>query len=185
MIAEHTADVSLHAIARHAGLTAPLVKYHFGSKEGLLLALARRDTARSIEQLQDLVDMDVDPERKLKIHISGIIRTYARYPYLNGLLSILLRGATAGEARDGIRTTFVQPLMDAQRAILEQGAATGRLRSIDPGYAYATIVGACQFFFVNDSSRARLEGAAEREVEVKAYADALSDMIINGLKAGR
>ena len=183
MIAQHTADVSLHAIARHAGLTAPLVKYHFGSKEGLLLALARRDTARSIEQLRALVDMDVDPERKLRIHISGIIRTYARYPYLNGLLSILLRGASSGEARDGIRTTFVQPLMDAQRAILEQGVAAGRLRPVDAGYAYAAIVGACQFFFVNDSSRARLEDAAERETEVRAYADALSEIIVSGLKA--
>src|SRR5687768_15549577 len=83
MTEAESVHIPLSAIARKAGVTAPLVTYHFGTKEGLLLALARRDTERALEQLQQLLAMDVPADEMLRIHISGIIRTYARRPYLN------------------------------------------------------------------------------------------------------
>ena len=45
MIETGSSDVSLHALARRAGVTAPLVKYYFGGKEGLLTALVDRALA--------------------------------------------------------------------------------------------------------------------------------------------
>lgn len=180
MIEEGTADVSLHAIARKAGLTAPLVTYHFGSKEGLLLALARRDTNRSLEQLQELVAMTVPPEKKLRIHISGIIRNYAKRPYLNGLLNLLLRDETSETARI-IKETFVAPLALAQRTIIEEGIAAGRFRRIDSAMAYFVIIGACQYFFSNRITvRHILEGEAD-EAAVERYAQEVVDVVLNGL----
>ena len=74
MTETETAAISLHAIARKAGVTAPLATYYFKTKEGLLLSLARRDTERSLQQLQHLLELDLPAEELLRIHISAIIR---------------------------------------------------------------------------------------------------------------
>lgn len=146
-----TPDVSLHQIARSAGVTAPLIKYYFGSKDGLLLALAERDTAQALVQLEALLNSDVDPLTKLRVHIRGIIGAYARYPYLNGLLNGLLR-QIGGEKGAVIRASFVSPLISAQRQIIIEGIDAGQFREIDPDLAYFLIVGACQYVFTSFGS---------------------------------
>src|SRR5687768_11561349 len=70
MIEAESVHVPLSAIAQRAGLTAPLTTYYFKTKEGLLLALARRNTERALKQLQQLLEMDVPAEEMLRIHIS-------------------------------------------------------------------------------------------------------------------
>ena len=162
MVEMGTFDVSLHQIARRAGVTAPLVKYYFGSKDGLFIALAQRDTERSLLQLSELVAMDIDPASKLRIHITGIIRTYARYPYLNGLLDSLLREDDSESART-MRAGFVRPLIEAQRQIIEEGVAAGQFRPIDPSFAYFLIIGACQYIFSTRVAFGELVG--DREVD--------------------
>ncbi|WP_144037110.1 TetR family transcriptional regulator [Sphingomonas sp. TZW2008] len=185
MIERGSTDVSLHAIARRAGLTAPLVKYHFGSKEGLLTALVEADTARSIGQLDDLVALDVTPTQKLRLHVTGIIRTYARHPYLNGLLNRLVRDS-GHEASARIKANFVTPLIDAQRRIIEAGIAAGEFRAIDPDHAYFMIVGTCQYLFATRVPfRDMMGGAPAQDAFVRSYATAAVDFILAGLAAPR
>ncbi|MES2987930.1 MAG: TetR family transcriptional regulator [Pseudomonadota bacterium] len=181
MIELGTFDVSLHQIARRAELTAPLVKYYFGSKDGLLIALATRDTERSLVQLEELLAMDIDPASKLRIHITGIIRTYARHPYLNGLLDSLLKDDHSESART-MQASFVRPLIEAQRKIIEDGIAIGQFRPVDPNYAYFLIIGACQYIFSTRVAYRELVG--NREVDdalAREYAAFVIDTILNGI----
>lgn len=180
MTEAESADVSLQAIAQRAGLTAPLTTYYFKTKEGLLLALARRDTERALEQLKQLLEMDVSPEEMLRIHMSGIIRTYARRPYLNQLLNLLLRDEGSASAKV-IKDSFVTPLSQAQRTIIERGVAAGRFRPIDPSFAYFIIVGACRDFFTNKITVKTVLGGAPDEAAVNAYAKTVVDVMFNGL----
>jgi TetR/AcrR family transcriptional regulator len=181
MVEHETYDVSLHAIAKRAGVTAPLVKYHFGSREGLLFALVQRDTARSLTQLQELAVMPLPPVTKLKFHIKGIIRTYARYPYLNGLLNHLLRD-TQSEASEQTKDNFIQPLINAQRAIIEEGIADGSFKSIDPNEAYFLIVGACQYLFASRVAfRKMMNDAFCKDDFVRDYAATVVEVVISGL----
>lgn len=183
MIELGTPEVSLHAIARKAGVTAPLVKYYFGSKEGLLVALVERDTARSLAQLEGLNAMAIDPLAKLRIHVAGIVRTYSRYPYLVGLLNRLLR-ETQGEASERIKASFVTPLIDAQRRIIEEGVAAGQFRKIDPDQLYFIIVGACQYLFSSRVAFANiLDGRLQDEAFGHDFPNTVIDVILNGLRA--
>ena len=183
MVQQATHDVSLHAIARHAGVTAPLVKYHFGSREGLLLALIDRDTARPLQQLQELSAMALEPTTKLKIHITGIIRTYARLPYLNGLLNHMLRD-TASDASETVKRTFIQPLIDAQRVIIEEGMASGVFRPVDPDELYFVIIGACQYLFsTRQAFREIMGGRPMKEEFAKGYGHAVVGIITAGIHA--
>ncbi|MDF2605254.1 MAG: transcriptional regulator, TetR family [Sphingomonas sp.] len=182
MIETGSSDVSLHAIARRAGVTAPLVKYYFGGKEGLLTALVEADTSRSLTQLEGLLAMDVSATQKLTLHVTGIIRNYARHPYLNGLLNRLVRDS-GNEASERIKANFVEPLINAQRRIIEQGVAAGEFRAIDPDHAYFLIVGACQYLFATRVPFGDLmNGAPSQDTFVRTFTAEAVDFILRGLR---
>src|SRR5215210_8032198 len=85
MIERSSIEVSLSDIAQKSGINAALVKYHFGNKDGLLMALLARDSQSEIENLAYLLRQPISPTEKLKLHIAGVIKAYHRFPYLNRL----------------------------------------------------------------------------------------------------
>ncbi|OZB18947.1 MAG: hypothetical protein B7X53_01670 [Hyphomonas sp. 34-62-18] len=174
-------DVSLHQIAKRAGVTAPLVKYHFGSKDGLLLALAQRDTAQSIKQLTELMAMNLDPAAKLRIHIQGIIRTYSRFPYLNRLLEHFLDDPEA-EATRQIWSSFLMPLIEAQKQIVTAGIAAGQFRQVDYKYVYFLINGACQYIFSTRITLREMIGEKKVGQELaREYAAFAAETVLRGI----
>jgi AcrR family transcriptional regulator len=180
MTEAESVHVPLSAIARKAGVTAPLVTYHFGTKDGLMLALARRDTERALAQLRQLLQMELSPAETLRIHISGIIRNYSRRPYLNQLLNVLLREESSAGARE-IKSAFVEPLAAAQRAILERGVAAGCFRPVDPRLAYFVIVGACRDIFTNKITVKAVLGSEADEEAIRRYTELVIELLFNGL----
>jgi len=141
-----TLDISLGEISIRAQANSALVKYYFGNKRGLMLALIERDVVKSMAQLDHLVESDISPIEKMRIHIAGLINTYFRSRYLNKLLFALLRESTPDDARD-ISDRLVKPAAEAQRHILEEGLAKGQFRSVDPMLFYFTVIGACDQLF--------------------------------------
>src|SRR5260221_3122724 len=73
MIERSSIEVSLSDIAQKSGVNAALVKYHFGNKDGLLLALLARDAPTEMSQLENLLGQPISPNSKLRLHIGGII----------------------------------------------------------------------------------------------------------------
>jgi TetR/AcrR family transcriptional regulator len=141
-----TLDVSLGDISVRAKANSALVKYYFGNKRGLFLALIERDVIRPMSQLEYLVESDVSPVEKMKIHITGLINTYYRSRYLNRLLFMLLRESTPAQAQD-ISDRLIKPAADAQQRILDEGLKKGEFRPVDAMLFYFTIIGACDELF--------------------------------------
>src|ERR1700749_2402025 len=82
MIERASIEVSLSDIAQKSGVNAALVKYHFGNKEGLLLALLASDAPTEVASPEYLLAQPISATAKLKLHIGGIIRAYHRFPYM-------------------------------------------------------------------------------------------------------
>lgn len=174
-------DISLLDIAKRSGLNSALIKYYFGSKDGLLLALIERDASQAMSELDFLVHARLSAERKMKIHISGIINSYFRAPYLNRLLHYLMGDGDSAAARQ-IADFFVMPLIEAQRAILKQGEEEGAFRSCDPQLFYFSLVGSCDLIFQATSSLRHVLGLSGVTDDLRQrYITHVTDLCLSGL----
>lgn len=174
-------NASLTDIATRSGLNSALIKYYFGSKDGLFLAVLERDAERSMANLASLVAMDISAERKLRTHISGIINTYYRSPYLNRLINYMI---VQGEPKSAERVAkiFVEPLVAAYRAIVQQGVAEGAFRPVDPGMLYYSVVGACEHIFYASYAIPTILGKSELTEETKQqYVQHVVDLCFGGV----
>ena len=181
MIANDSADLSLSEIAEKTGLSAALVQYHFGNKEGLLVALLERDGAKAVKQLQELAEMDLPVTTKLRMHIGGLINAFFRAPYMNRLLNMLMQ-SEPGENSRRVSELLVKPIAEFQRNLLEQGIAEGVFRPVPPMEFYFMVVGACDHLFARRTALAHVFGIEEITEEMKRhYARTLTSTILNGI----
>ena len=173
-------DVSIHDIARRSGVSSALIKYHFGHKEGLLLALLEKVVGDSVLRLETLVRRDMPAPEKLRLHILGVLNAYYRHPYLNRLIHYLL--SSSEEARRRISLMIVQPMLAAQAAILAQGKAAGEFRDVNPMSFYFHVIGACDHLFYGLYAMKYAFGIPEMGESLKqTYGEDLVRTILNGI----
>jgi len=90
--------VSIEAVAREAGITRPVVYGHFHDLPGLLDALVDRETARSLSQLETVLDYDLstgDPAEALLSSLHAYLEAVSSDPDTWRLVLMPQEGAPA------------------------------------------------------------------------------------------
>ncbi|MFZ2872209.1 TetR family transcriptional regulator [Zavarzinia sp.] len=183
MTERNTIDVPVADVASRAGLNAALVNYYFRTKTGLHIALVRRDAAQSVAEMQRLLATDLPPAEKMRRHLTGIIRTFYRCPYLYRLMRALMRDADSKAARE-LSEFFSRPVVETQKAIIAEGVATGAFRPIDPMMFHLCAIGACDHLFAESSTLRYTFGVTEIDQDLcNRYAETAVDLLMNGFLA--
>lgn len=143
-----TIDIRMVDIAAGAGVNHAMVKYHFGSKEGLLFALIERDMEDALADLDRLLALDVSPTEKMRLHLKGIFDTYYRIPYLNRLIQAMVREGEPERQRH-IGEELLSRIAGAQETIIRAGIEAGEFRDIDPKLFYFTTIGSADGLYSN------------------------------------
>lgn len=181
MIAKEGAEVSLSEIAEQAGMSAALVKYHFGNKEGMLMALMERDGSKEMQKLGELAEFELPAVAKLRLHIRGLINAYFRAPYMNQLLHSLMEDQESATSHR-VSEVFIQPIAAFQKKLLEQGLREGVFRPVSSVDFYYMVVGACDHLFSRRAALNHVFGFKTVTEELKRdYADSLTGLVLRGI----
>ena len=142
MVEKDSIDFSLSEVGARSGMSAALVQYHFGSKEGLMLALIERGVPRATAQLGILSARPIPATEKLRLHLNGLVKAYLRMPWTNRLLHVLMQGDEERARR--VSELYISPIAEFYRTLLAQGATEGSFRPIEPMFFYFLVIGACE-----------------------------------------
>lgn len=127
ILAEDSGAVKPDAVAREAGVSKALVFHHFGTREGLLDAMAARVLAETQRGLARLSDDYPNPRERL----AALARTLLEEPVdmpraaARRVLLFWLADDAQGQCRGALRDAL---LADYVRAVVREGVATGALR---------------------------------------------------------
>lgn len=176
-------EVSLSMISSRSGVNSAMIKYYFGNKEGLLVALLEREAEAAMGALDYLVKMDITAQRKLRIHIEGIVNSYFRSPYLNRLIHYLSESGQPA-SRHRITQVFTEPMIRAYTAIIEQGVREGTMQNVDPALLYYALVGSAEHIFYATYSVQSTLGVSRLDEKLKRrYLELISNIFTAGLAA--
>jgi TetR/AcrR family transcriptional regulator len=167
-------------ICTRANANVAMVKYCFGSKDGLLDALLERALRQLAGELERLSAAELAPEAKLRRHVGEIVRNYVRYPYVNRLMNERLLAADP-ESVDRISSSFAIPARDFYATLLAEGQRDERWRDLDPTLFFFSVVGLCEFLF---SARPLLERAFDEAMDaelVERYSAQVADLVVGGV----
>ena len=174
-------EPSVVEIAQRAAVNPGLISYYFGGKDNLLLTLLTRDFEQGQTQLRHLIGSRRPVLDKLRIHISGLINLYYKYPYLNQLTQILVRRGTPAIMEE-VTEKLVRPIFEAHKALLEEGIAAGDIRPVDPMFFYFTVLGACHRIFDGQYSLSHLFGyKGVDEAMKRKLIRHTTDMLLSGI----
>ncbi len=179
MIERGSIEVSLSDIAQRSQLNSALVKYYFGSKNGMMMAVLEDVLGRALEQMAGLIAMPLPPVDKLKLHIKGIITIYFRYPFINRLIHEMFQEPDLAKQ---VAERISKPLANTQKQLLEQGMRDGVFRPIDPMLFYFIVLGACDHLFFGQQILLHAFGVQRIDDELRrSYTNTLLDLILGGI----
>lgn len=170
---------STRAIAELAGVTQPLLNYHFAGKEELWRATVDDlfERFRSSMQARFSGLRGVDDVTITKLMVRHFVEFSAANPQLHRIL--MQESKRASSRLDWLVETHVRPLYENAIAMFDRLATSGDLAPIPPAHLYYLVTGAGASVFVMAPECQRLTGVDPFAPEfVAAHADLVVDLLI-------
>ncbi|HEV2068985.1 MAG TPA: TetR/AcrR family transcriptional regulator [Acidimicrobiales bacterium] len=133
---------SLDGLAAALGLSKQTILHHFGTKEGLLVAVVDRSAGELREALEEALARAGSGFARVEALVRAVFRLAGRRPELLGLVREVSRLGPPAATR---LVEALDPLVVRARSFLEEEMAAQRMRPHDPRLlllsAYSTVIG--------------------------------------------
>jgi len=167
------AGASTREIAARAGVTQPLLNYHFRSKDELwravvdsLFELLNRTMVDRVEGLRG-----VDELTSARLRVHEFVTFSARHPQLH---RIIMQESKADGPRMDYIVKHVRPIYRRTTELFERLARDGAVPPIAPAHLYYILTGAGPTMFVLGPECRRLSGLdPTSDAVIEAHADAV------------
>lgn len=165
-------------IASRAGVTQPLLNYHFRSKEDLWrAAVDSLFESLNASMAEHLVQMSgIDELTQAKLRVREFVLFSARNPQLHRIIT--QESKSDSDRMDYLVERHVRPLYEATVALFEHLVRDGVVPDIAPAHLYYILIGAGPTMFVLAPECRRLTGLdPESDELIEAHADAVCTLL--------
>ena len=173
--------ISARAVAQRAECDAALVNYYFGSRSGLIVAVAEHAAQRLGSRLELAYGSEGTIEERIMSAVADPIRVLADDPQLAQLFldELVIHG---DETTDPALHALARPYLDRLRDLVEEGTASGELRDVDPEILVYALGALPLLFRITAPLFQRSFGELGVSREPAAFSSALADILLNGAK---
>jgi AcrR family transcriptional regulator len=171
-------DATTREIALRAGVTQPLLNYHYRSKDDLWRAAVDSLFDRLRRAMDEALPglRDVDALTGAKLRVRQFVTFSARNPELHRIITQECKAD--GPRMDHLVERHVRPLYDSTVELFERLAREGAVPPIPPAHLYYILTGAGPTMFVLGPECRRLSGLDPTSDEVvEAHADAVCRLL--------
>lgn len=170
------------SVARHIGVTQPLIHYHFGSKEALWRAaveMAFSQVTALLEGTEDEVPGE-DPRERLRAVVRRIVQFSSEHPEVSRL--IIAESAVPGPRLQWMTEKHLRPLIRRVDDVFRRGRDAGIVKPVSLESLIFVFLGALPHFFDGAPLIGLLWGFDPTAPEhVRDYADTLVEVLTSGL----
>ena len=172
------ARVTIARIAQEASVDPALVRYYFGNRTALLLAVADRMTNHGASHTAQISDV---PHVALADHIRLTLKLTRSAPFMHRLMVEELAGAGTDESRARVRE-MNQDLVAFYRRVLKADAGE-TMQNVNPLFLHLMVLGASDFFATAEPMiREVVPSNTNMEKLAAGFQEFLVKIVIDGLR---
>ena len=173
--------VSVNEICTRAGANVAMVKYCFGSKDAMMVALIDRIATASSASSKSSTRADLSASDKLRIHIARdrpqlCALSLPQSPDQRAVLGADAKGVAA------LSRNFALPARDWYRRSLAEGHASGEFRDVDPTLFFFTVIGIAEFFFTAQPLLREFGIRPSRRRAARPLIEHVTEIVLHGVQ---
>ena len=185
---ERPHKITIAAVARHAGVNRALIRYYFGDRSSLMIAVARH----LMNERADLGEVPTSPEsaeRAIRRTLQSLIDLHRKYPSFRELVFNEIMNMRSAEAQQLFAEALDQEIARTQ-SVLTLLRGNDRTRTENPkleaALLHLALIGMGETYI---STFKLVETAAgehlNRDEVDKKFVDFVADMVLHGMRKAR
>lgn len=171
------AGTTVRDILREAGVSAPVLYYHFGNKEGLFLALVREGAGKLEAAAHAALARPGDAATRIRGYCRAIAEVRREHASLSWIVEAILSGPQEAAPRFDFVRVFTDSLQQLEN-LLREGVSRGEFRPCNIRHAALACLGAVEM-------TARMRTVEPTRATADDDLDGMLSLILDGLAPAR